>query len=166
MLASDAQSRGRALPPTREEYVRALAWLRANASGDSVVFADNPSLLLSAFGEVRLYYESGLYTARGREVGPSREPFPERAGLQERLLRRPDADALQAARRAIDPAARLLIVADAVPSRVEAGFVRADPRPVAPRRLFPEALFDLRFVNGAMQVYEARPGAGPDPPAR
>jgi hypothetical protein len=158
-VAADAASRGRTLSPVQADYVRALAWLRAEASRDCVVFADNPSLLLSAFGEVRLYYESGLYTARGREVGPSREPFPERVAVQERLLRHPDGATAASAWRTLDPGARLLVVADAVPSRVEAGFVLADPRPVAGRRLFPAALFDLRFANSAMQVYEARPPA-------
>jgi len=164
-LASDSASHGWTPSPIQEEYARALAWLRAQASRDAVVFADNPSLLLSAFGEVRLYYESGLYTARAREAGSSPEPFPERAALQERLLRRPDGDAVEAARRAIDPRARLVIVADAVQSRVEAGFVLAAPRPVPRRRLFPEALFDLRFVNPAMHVYEARPPVSGSPPA-
>jgi hypothetical protein len=48
------------------------------------------------------------------------------------------------------------VVADNVPSRVESGFVFAAPGPVPPRRFFPEALFERRFANGAMQVYEAR----------
>ena len=157
-LASDAASLRARPSPVQRDYGQALAWLRAQASRDAVVFADNPSLLLSAFGEVRLYYETGLYTARAWEVGPSREPFPERAALQERLLRHPDRDAVEAARRAVDRHARLLVVADAVQSRVESGFVLAAPGPVLGRRLFPEEQFELRFANGAMQVYEVRPG--------
>jgi hypothetical protein len=156
-LAADAAGRHLRLSPLEREYAQALAWLRDEASRDAVVFADNPSLLLSAFGEVRLYYETGLYTARSWEVGPSREPFPERAALQERLLRRPDAPALAEARRAVGATPRLLIVADHVPSRVEAGLVHAAPAAVPPRRYFPEPLFERRFLNGAMQVYEARP---------
>jgi hypothetical protein len=35
--------------------------------------------------------------------------------------------------------------------------VFASPGPVPPRRFFPESLFERRFANGAMQVYEARP---------
>ena len=130
-----------------DEYARGLGWLRANASRDAVVFADNPSLLLSAFGEVRLYYETGLYTARAWEVGPEREPWPERAALQERLLRRPDPGAIAEARRAVGPHARLLVVADAVQSRIDSGFVLASPGRVPGRRLFPEDLFELRFAN-------------------
>jgi hypothetical protein len=154
MVASDVASR--VSTETHEEYGRALAWLRSHASRDAVVFADNPSLLLSAFGEVRLYHETGLYTARAWEVGPTREPWPERVALQERLLRRPDPDAIAEARRAIGADARLLIVADAVQSRVESGFVLASPGPVPGRRLFPEALFELRFANRTLHVYEAR----------
>ena len=156
MLAADVASFGRAPAPITEEYARGLGWLRAHASRDAVVFADNPSLLLSAFGEVRLYYETGLYTARAWEVGPGREPFPERAALQERLLRRPDPGAVAEARRAVGPQARLLVVADAVQSRVDAGFVLASPGRVPGRRLFPEDLFELRFANAALHVYEAR----------
>lgn len=76
--------------------------------------------------------------------------------LQERLLRRPDAGAVAEARRAVGSGPRLLVVADAVQSRVEAGFVRASLGAVPRRRLFPEDLFELRFVNDALQVYEAR----------
>jgi hypothetical protein len=156
MAAADAASRSSSPSRMHQDYAQALAWLRARASRDAVVFADNPSLLLSAFGEVRLYYESGLYTARAWQVGPSREAWPERAALQERLLRRPDPDAIREARRAIGADARLLVVADAVQSRIESGFVLASPGPVPGRRLFPEALFELRFANPTLHVYEAR----------
>jgi hypothetical protein len=121
-----------------------------------VIFADNPSLLLSAFGEVRLYYETGIYTARSWQTPPGAEPWPERAALQERVLRRPDAATLEEARRAIGPGARLLVVADSVQSRIEGGFVEASIGPVPRRRLFPEPLFELRFANAAVHVYEAR----------
>ena len=156
MAAADASGLARPATPSADEYARGLAWLRAHASRDAVVFADNPSLLLSAFGEVRLYYETGLYTARAWEVGSSREPWPERAELQERLLRRPDRGAIAEARRAIGEGARLLVVADAVQSRVESGFVLASPGRVPGRRLFPEDLFELRFANATLHVYEAR----------
>ena len=157
LASADALGVGRASVPMEGEYARGLGWLRANASRGAVVFADNPSLLLSAFGEVRLYYETGLYTARAWEVGPEREPWPERAALQERLLRRPDRGAIAEARRAIGPQERLLVVADAVQSRIDSGFVLASPGRVPGRRLFPEDLFELRFANAALHVYEARP---------
>jgi hypothetical protein len=156
MAESDAAGLTRPASLVADEYAQGLAWLRAHASRDAVVFADNPSLLLSAFGEVRLYYETGLYTARAWEVGPSREPWPERVALQERLLRRPDRGAIAEARRAIGKGARLLVVADAVQSRIESGFVLAAPGPVPGRRLFPEDLFELRFANATLHVYEAR----------
>lgn len=156
MLAADIAAPARPRSPIDEDYARGLAWLRGHAAHDAVIFADNPSLLLSALGEVRLYYETGLYTARSWEVGPAREPFPERARLQQRLLRRPDREAIAEARRAVASRARLLIVADAVQSSIVAGFVRAAPGPVPARRLFPEALFERRFANAAMHVYEAR----------
>jgi len=156
MVASDVETASRPLTPIARDYARGLAWLRAHATRDAVVFADNPSLLLSAFGEVRLYYETGIYTARAWEVGPSREPWPERAELQERLLRRPDRDAIAAARRAVAGDARLLIVADAVQSSIEAGYVRATPGTVPGRRLFPAELFERRFANAALHVYEVR----------
>ena len=158
--ADVAAARLRPGPPA-SDYLDGLTWLRRHASRDAVVFADNPSLLLSAFGEVRLYYETGLYTPQGWEKrwAGDLEPFPERAALQERLLRRPDASALAEARRAVGAAPRLLIVADHVLSRVESGFVHYAPGPLPPWRYFPELLFERRFLNGAMQVYEARPPA-------
>jgi len=156
VLAADAAGPARPETPVEAEYGRGLAWLRDHAARDAVVFADNPSLLLSALGEVRLYYETGLYTARSWEVGPGVEPFPERARLQERLLRRPDVAALAEARRAIPDGARLLIVADAVQSSVVAGYVHASVGAVPPRLLFPDALFERRFANTALHVYEAR----------
>ena len=141
--------------PLERDYAAGLAWLRAHASRDAVVFADNPSLLLSAIGEVRLYYENGFYTARAWQAGPSREPWPERVALQQRLLRRPDAGAIAEARRALGPGPRLLVAADAVPSRVEAGFVYATPGPVPPRRFFPAELFERPYLSATLQVYEA-----------
>ncbi len=143
-------------PPVERDYAAGLAWLRAHASRDAVVWADNPSLLLSALGEVRLFYENGTYSARAWRVAEGEEPWPERVALQQRLLRRPDAQALAEARRAIGPGPRLLVVADSVQSSVDDGIVGPTLGPVPRRRLFPEALFELRFVNGAMQVYEAR----------
>ena len=80
--------------PVQRDYADGLAWLRAHAARDAVVFADNPSLLLSGIGETRLYYENGVYTARAWQAGPSRDPWPERTALQERLLRRPDEEAV------------------------------------------------------------------------
>jgi hypothetical protein len=148
--------------PVVRDYAAGLAWLRVHASRDAVVFADNRSLLLSAIGEARLYYENGVYTARAWQRGPSADPWPERTAVQERLLRRPDEEAVAAGRRAAGDALRLVVVADYVPSRVESGFVLASPGPVPDVRFFPESLFERRFANGAMQVYEARrPGAGP-----
>ena len=157
VAASDRRSAGHVSSTVADEYARGLGWLRRHASRDAVVFADNPSLLLTALGELRLYYETGLYTARAWEVGPGREPWPERAALQERLLRRPDPGAVAEARRAIGPRDRLLIVADSVQSRVESGLVLATVGPVPGKRLFPEELFELRFANAALHVYEARP---------
>jgi len=151
----DAAAAAHEPPAVERDYAQGLAWLRANASRDAVVWADNPSLLLSAMGEVRLYYENGLYSARAWRVGAGREPWPERVALQERLLRRPDRTVIEEARRAIGPGPRLLVVADAVQSGIDAGFVRASLAAVPRRRLFPPALFKLRFVNDAMQVYEA-----------
>jgi hypothetical protein len=153
---ADAASAAWEPSPVLRDYADGLAWLRAHATHDAIVFADNPSLLLSGFGETRLYYENGVYTARAWVAGPSRDPWPERTALQERLLRGPDEEAVVALRRAMRGTARLLVVADYVPSRIEAGFVLASPRPVPPRRFLPESLFERRFANGAMQVYEAR----------
>jgi hypothetical protein len=155
-LRADVDAARRRPSPVQAEYLEGLAWLRAHATQDAVVFADNPSLLLSGFGEVRLYYENGLYTTRARRTGPSEDAWPEREALQERLLRHPDQAAVAEARRAVGPARRLLVVADNVPSRIESGFVLASPGPVPRRRLFPADLFALRFANGAIHVYEAR----------
>ena len=149
---------GRALGAPWLPAAEGLAWLRAHASRDAVVWADNPSLLLSAFGELRLYHENGLYSPRARRVGPSREPWPERVALQQRLLSRPDAAAVAEARRAMGPGPRLLLVADAVRPRIEAGFVVASVGAVRSHLLFPGDLFTRRFRNGALHVYEAREG--------
>jgi hypothetical protein len=51
-------------------------------------------------------------------------------------------------------------VADAVQSRVESGFVLTAIGTVPGRRLFPEALFELRFANRTLHVYEARDESG------
>jgi hypothetical protein len=142
--------------PVERDYEDGLAWLRAHASRDAVVWADNPSLLLSGIGEVRLYHENGLYSARAWRVGPLHEPWPERVALQERLLRRPDTATVAEARHAVGQGPRLLVVADAVQSRIEAGLVVASIGPVPPGVLLPEELFARRFRNGAMHVYEAR----------
>jgi hypothetical protein len=153
---ADAASLGWTPSPVLRDYAAGLRWLRANATAGAVVFADDPSLYLSAFGEVGLFYENGTYTTRAWRVGPGRDPWPERTVIQTRLLRQPDAAAIAEARRAVGYGPRLLVVADYVPSRVEAGIVIAAPGPAASRHLFPEALFARRFANGAMQVYEAR----------
>jgi hypothetical protein len=152
----DAASLAWAPSAAVRDYGAGLDWLRANAAADAVVFADDRSLYLSAFGEVRLFYENGLYTARAWEVGPGVDPWPERTAVQQRLLRRPDPAAVAAARAAVGPGPRLLVVADYVPSRVESGIVLASPGPAASRGLFPDTLFAPLFANGAMQVYEVR----------
>jgi hypothetical protein len=160
-IAADWSAALRTPSPVERDYSAGLAWLRAHASRGAVVFADNPSLLLSALGEVRLFYENGIYTVRAWQVGPGAEPWPARAALQQRLLRRPDAAALAEARLTIGAGARLLVVADSVQSRIEEGIVHAAPGPVPPRRFFPEPLFSRPYVSGTLQVYEARePGAG------
>jgi hypothetical protein len=155
-LRADVGSSGARASPLARDYLEGLAWLRTRAARDAVVFADNPSLALSAFGEVRLFHETSTYTARAWQEGPPREPWPERVALQERLLRRPDATAIAEARRAIGPGPRLLVVADAVPTAIEAGYVWIRPAPVPPRRLLPEPLFERLFANAAIHVYEAR----------
>ncbi len=160
-LRADAASRRWEPTPVLRDYREGLAWLRAHAARDAVVFADNPSLLLSAIGEVRLYYENGTYTARAWHVGPSGDPWPERTAVQVSLLRRPGAASLAEARRAVGPGPRILLVADRVPSQTVAGIVFASPAALPSWRFFPEDLFERRFANGAMQVYEARP----QPPA-
>jgi hypothetical protein len=137
------------------DFTAGLAWLRAHA-GDAVVFADDSSLLLSAVGEVRLFYENSVFTARGMGAGEPGEPFPERVALQQRVLRQPDTTAVAEARRAVGRGPRLLVVADFVPSRIESGLVLAEVRPLPSRPLLPEELFARRFANRAMHVYEAR----------
>jgi hypothetical protein len=154
-MREDTAAAAHVRSPLERDYATGLAWLRAHASRGAVVFADNPSLLLSAIGEVRLYYENGLYTARAWQVGHAREPWPERVAIQERLLRRPDAAALIEARRAIGPGQRLVVAADFVQSRIEAGFVHAVPGPVPARRLFPVDLFERPYASATLQVYEA-----------
>ena len=156
LLDKDREDARYVRSPVEAEYAAGLDWLRENASRDAVVWADNPSMLLSALGEVRTYYENGTYSARAWHVAEGQEPWPERVALQQRLLRRPDAVALAEARRALGPGPRLLIVADSVQASVDDGIVGPTLAAVPRRRFFPDELFELRFVNGAMQVYEAR----------
>ena len=160
-VSADLAAAARPPTPLERDYATGLAWLRTHASRDCVVFADNPSLLLSGIGEVRLYYESGLFTARAWRAGPGREPWPERLALQERLLRRPDPGALGDARRAVGTGPRILVAADAVQSRIDGGFASADLRPVPPRLLFPPEIFERTYLSASLQVYQAREPAGP-----
>jgi hypothetical protein len=155
-LRADVASAASPETPSAREYLEGLAWLRERATRDAVVFADNPSLVLSALGEVRMFLDNPAYTAPAREVSRSVDPWPDRTALQERLLRRPGPAEITAARRAVGPGPRLLVVADAVPTYIEAGYVLVRPRPVPRRRLFPPSSFHLRFASGALHVYEAR----------
>jgi hypothetical protein len=150
------------------DYLAGLRWLRAHATRDTVVFADNPTLVLSALGEVRLFYESGVYTPRWWMQGRAGhvEPYPERAALQERLLRSPDLGAVEAAHRSVNPGQRLLIVADFMTSESVSGLLMPTPGPVAPYRIFPEPRFRLLFANSAMHVYQALADADPRLPPR
>jgi hypothetical protein len=149
----DFHTAARAEPNTVRDYAAGLAWLRAHASRGAVVFADNPSLLLSAFGECQLYYETGLYTPRGweRRWEGATEPYPERAAFQESLLRRSGPEVIEEARR-LFPASEVLVVADSVQSRIESGFLEVEIGPVPARLLLPPP-FQPGFANGVMHVY-------------
>jgi hypothetical protein len=161
--ALDSRAAARAPTGLEREYGAGLAWLRAHAARGAVVFADNPSLLLSAFGESRMFYETGLFTAQGweRRWAEVAEPFPERAALQETLLRRPDPEVARAVRRFFPPPAGILVVADNVQSRIVAGFVEVALGPVPARPLLPGPLFRPEFANRAMHVYRL---LDPSPP--
>lgn len=154
-LRADGAARRREITPAAREYAAGLAWLRSHATRDAVVFAGNPSLVLSALGEVRTFYEDPAYTARGQAAGPGRDPFPERTVVLGGLLRRPDPVSVGAARAAVGAGPRILVVADHVATQMPSGYVVAQPRPVPPRRLLPDRSFTLRFANGVMHVYEA-----------
>jgi hypothetical protein len=143
------------LPRDAADYAAGLAWLRAHASSDAIVFADNPSMLLSAFGECRLYYETGLYAARAWEQrwrGWS-EPYPDRAAFQETLLRRPSLETLASVRQQFPAPTEVLVVADNVQSSVQAGLLRVEIGPVPARALLPAPWFQPVFANRAMHVY-------------
>ena len=141
-------------------YAGGLAWLRANATNGSVIFADNPSLMLSAFGECAAFYETGLFTPRGWQGAweGSAEPYPERVEIQERLLRHPGGESASAAAGLLPRGTIIRVVADSVQSRVKDGFVEVSIGPVPGRALFPTDRFRLEFANAAMHVYrlEAR----------
>ena len=153
--AEDYAVATRASDGTTESYAAGLAWLRAHAGRDAVVFADNPSMLLSAFGEVRMYYETGLYTPRGWEERwkGATEPFPEKAAFQEALLRRPGPEVVAEARRLFPPPGAVLVVADNVQSRIEAGFLEVSIGTVPTRALLPPRFFRVVFANSALHVY-------------
>jgi hypothetical protein len=158
----DYRSAARERGGTAREYAAGLAWLRAHAARGAVVFADNPSLLLSAFGECRLYYETGLYTPRGweRRWEGANEPYPERAAFQEALLRRPSPETIAEALRLFPAPVEVLVVADSVQSRIESGFLEVDIGPVPARPLLPPP-FRSAFANRVMHVYRlaAAPGS-------
>jgi hypothetical protein len=162
--AHDRREARSALPGDVAEYAAGLSWLRTHASEGAVVFADNPSLLLSAFGECRMYYETGLFTPRGwqQKWEGTDEPFPERAALQEALLRRTGPDVVAATRRLFPPPVKILVVADSVQSRVEGGLTKVDIGPVRPDALLPPRWFERVFANRAMHVYRLAPEAGKD----
>jgi hypothetical protein len=159
MLDTDRRAADHRPSAAERDYVRALAWLRGSEVRDAVVFARNGSTLLSAYGEVRLYYENGTYTTRAWHVAPSAEPWPERVSIRDRLLLTGDPAALAAAHEAIGRGKRLVLVVDNVSWRVESGWVFTVPRPVPPLRFFAPDRFTLRFANGALQVYEQVGGA-------
>ncbi len=150
-----------------EDYASALSWLRIHAARDAVVFADNPSLLLSALGECRLYYETGLFTPRGweRRWEGASEPYPDRAAFQGELLRRPGSEGVAAARRLFPPPVELLVVADNVQSRIEAGFLEVAIGAVPARPLLPPPRFNPVFANRVMHVYRMVGSPNPDPRA-
>lgn len=161
--ALDLAAASRQTAPVVQDYAAGLAWLRLHAATNGVVFADNPSLLLSAFGECRMYYETGIYTPRAWERlwQGAHEAYPERAAFQENLLRRPTASTIAAARALFPPPARILVVADNVQSRVEGGLVVVSVGPVPRRPLLPQAWFHPLFANDAMHVYGIGPPQGP-----
>jgi hypothetical protein len=110
-----------------------------------------------------MYYETGFYTARGweRRWEGTNEPFPERAGLQEALLRRPTRDGVAAVRQMFPPSVELLVVADSVQSSIESGVLRVAIGPVPPRALLPPAWFRPVFANRVMHVYRLEEAAAP-----
>jgi hypothetical protein len=151
---------GRVPPAEVRDYAQGLAWLRAHA-GASVVFADNPSMLLSAFGECRVFYENGSFTPRGHEqrLLGNPEPYPERIDLQERLLRRPDAAVADEVRRLLPPGTVVRAVADAVQPHLAGGRLEAAIAAVPRRPLFPAELFELEYAGDTLHVYRLRSAA-------
>ena len=102
-----------------------------------------------------MFYETGLFTAQGweRRWADLGEPFPERAALQEALLRRPDPEVARSVRGLFPLPAGILVVADNVQSRIAAGFVEVALGPVPARPLLPGTLFQRAFANRAIHVY-------------
>jgi hypothetical protein len=155
----DRQARTRQWTGAEAQYARGLAWLRAHAARDSVVLADNGSLYLSAFGECRLFYESGLYSPLGDLAGtPSADhAYAERVELQNRLLRSPGREVVEAVVGRFPPGTTVRIVADSVQTSLRDGIEVAKIGPIPGRRLFPGELFELEFANAAMHVYRVSP---------
>lgn len=147
------------------QYAKGLAWLRANAAEDSVVLADNGSLYLSAFGECRMFYESGLYSPLGDIGGTASadRAYPERVDLQDRLLRGPGRENVKAVVDRFPAGTKVRIVADSVQTKLREGIEDADIAPIPSRRFFPSELFALEFANAAMHVYRVSPAARPGP---
>lgn len=162
-MVSDVANAGRQPDALVSDYLRGLAWLRANAATDAVVLADNPTLVLSAFGEVRLLHETALYSPGWWAQQPQglREPYPERTAAQQRLLRAPDAAAANAVRALVGGGRRLLVVADSTYARAISGLLLVEPGAVPPRPVFQPPAFQSLFANGAMQVFEVRPETRP-----
>jgi hypothetical protein len=161
---ADWRSLHRPLPPLARDYAAGLAWLRSHAAR-SVVFADNPSEILSAFGECRTYYEHGRYTLLGHlELRRGNlEPYPERVELQRRFLFQPGGEVAAAVRAQI-PGATVRVVADAVQSESVAGRVVVSIGAVPDRSLLPPRLFEREFVSRTMHVYRLKAAPGEPSP--
>jgi hypothetical protein len=154
-LARDLETRKRTLSSVESDYAAGLAWLRAHATQDTVIFADNPSFLLSAFGECPTFYESGLFTPEGwrKRWDSTGDPYPQKVLLQQRFLRQPSRESAAAAARLLPPGTLLRVVADNVQSHITQGTLDVQLGGVPGRVLFPPDLFRLEFANAAMQIY-------------
>ena len=147
----------RAPSPVERDYATGLAWLRVNASRGAVVWADNPSLLLSALGEVRLYLrERDLLGPRLARRPRARNPGPSAWRSSSGCCDGPTRTCSPRRRLAVGPGPRLLVVADSVQSSVEsASWGRRSARSRGAGS-FRRRSSSCASYNGAMQVYEAR----------
>ncbi len=147
-------SEARARPSDLEaQYSQALTFLRERTPHDSVVMGRPGSLLVSAFGERRSYYETGYFTARAHRLRGEGvlEAFPERAATLSALwsrVNRPDEPPVP-----LPTGAPVLFLLDALEPRQSPGWMAPLVQRIPPAANSQPENGVLLFGNSAAAIY-------------